>query len=182
MTLKTLRAVLTGAFFLFAAVHPTSAVVLEQGENYIGGTQIEVPELGVSFYIPQGWEGSRPEGIDFFVMSPDKSSFIFVFARQGNLDDMRKIFSRRVFIGEKYVLSPTSEPIVSFDKVGVPFQVDDDDGDFSSYGWARAGGNGSIIAFIGVGPATNGPALALVLQRLVQDVTFSEKSAQTNSQ
>ena len=167
------------AWFLICALSavvmtalPASASRLVQGQEYVSGEYVEVPEAGVGFVVPAGWRGTLPKDIDMFVMTPDNESYIFAFARKMEKDELKKMFSNPIHLSNGISLFPTSDPFVSYKEISVPYRVGASDDAMAGYGRARQGPNGSVIGFIAAGPITHGATLAVLTKQLTANSTF----------
>ncbi len=62
------------------SMQPLSAVEVQAGEEYTGGTRIRIGAAGVSFVIPRDWSGGLPPDSAVFILGPlGKPGFGLVF-------------------------------------------------------------------------------------------------------
>jgi hypothetical protein len=170
---RALAAAAIGLWGVWTTVGPVAAATIVAGERYRGSIELEAPNLGVGFTLPEGWVGQLPEGADMFVMTPDDRSYVFATADEMSVEGIRTVFARPLELGNGIVLRPKGPATVDGETVGTVFDVTGTPEPYAGEARARVGAHGVGIGFIAVGPAAEREALSRVLERLVAGVTFA---------
>ncbi|WP_431686447.1 hypothetical protein [Hahella sp. NBU794] len=101
------------AMGLYCSLCATSATAVEVQQNqlYEGGTLIESGSLGLSFKVPDGWQGAWPAGSELFVLeSQALKANIFVYIDQSGEQALMQQMAQPVPLDASVVLYPKSAP------------------------------------------------------------------------
>lgn len=100
------------------------AVEVQQGVVYGGGTHIESSQVGVSFTIPQGWQGAWPNGSQFFILeSSTLKANLFLMFDQVSKQKLQQIMSQTIPLDSGISLQPLAKPVPFGDRIEARYSV-----------------------------------------------------------
>ncbi|MBA2664289.1 MAG: hypothetical protein H0U74_18510 [Bradymonadaceae bacterium] len=147
------------------------AVEPEAGKIYPGKTAIEVPTLGVSFVIPDGWEGVLPPQQSVFMMAKEGIEVqLFIAVDKMTMAEVQGHLSQPSQVSEGVFMEPTAAPLVKGNKVSGTFQVTGSPQELSAKAFAIVGEHGVSVIIMALhteaGAAHVGQVTAQVEQSL----------------
>ncbi|MGI9434221.1 MAG: hypothetical protein ACR2Q4_05240 [Geminicoccaceae bacterium] len=151
-----------------------SAVDLEIGKTYQGGTLIEAKAFGLGFTVPEGWSGMLPPGGTFFAMTPDNKTFVFATAEPGSIRDAQGSLGQPLPLGNGITLQPIGTPRAKNEGFSIAYNVLGAPEPFGSEGRAVVSETGIIAGFIGVAPQGEVESMLTVLDEISTGVIFEE--------
>lgn len=154
-----------------------TAVELEIGKTYEGGTRIEAKAYGLSFTVPEGWSGLLPPGGTFFAMTPDNRTFVFATAEPGSVKEAQGALVQPLPLGNGIDLQPIGSPRVEGDGFAIDYSVLGAPEPHGSEGRAVVGDTGVVAGFIGVAPKDTYEMMLTSLAEIADGVGFEEMPA-----
>lgn len=109
---------------LLSGALASRATELAAGQLYPGGTRLEVTPYGVSFQVPEGWQGGWPEGTEVFLLeSPGQSGRILLTLDEGSLAALEAYLARPITLDAVTQLTPEGAPRREGERVRADFDV-----------------------------------------------------------
>lgn len=165
---------------LIVSAGTASAVELEIGKTYQGGTLIEAKAYGLGFTVPEGWSGLLPPGGTFFAMTPDNKTFVFATAEPGSVQDAQGSLGQSLPLGNGITLQPIGTPRVEGEGLAIDYNVLGAPEPFGSEGRTVVGDTGVIGGFIGVAPQADIDDMRRTLDAITASVAFEEPTVPEN--
>lgn len=89
----------------------SSAVEIEPGQTYAGGTSLTASDVGITTAVPTGWQAAVPAGAEALVMERiDQAAYIFVVAEEASESEALSEMSVPIDLGDGIVLHPKAPP------------------------------------------------------------------------
>lgn len=86
----------------------STAVEIQQGQIYSGGTYIESSFTGVGFTLPEPWKGIWPANSQMFIMEAQGiKANIFVYFDTGDINSLKNTLSANITLDQNIQLIPT---------------------------------------------------------------------------
>ena len=154
---------------------PVSAVEIQPGQVYAGGTSLTASDVGVTMRVPDGWQAALPVGGSALAMErSDQRAFIFAVADRTTEAEVRAEMAQPIDLGDGIVLQPKASP--SSEGKGLLR------GDYQVFGapspgegtvWARLADTGIGVAFFAIDLGGDGGA-SREAERLARGVSFAK--------
>lgn len=176
MNNKHLLTMLCVIFSTFA-----SAVEIQQGQQYAGGTLLESSAAGVALQVPQGWQGGWPAGSEMLVLaSPDGTGYIFVHVAEMHEGGATELMSQPVPLGDGIVLQPQTAAAKDADGlISAPYRVTGAPQPWNATIKTRIGAHGIGAAFIALGQPASFASVNALARKLALTTTFKKPVTQS---
>ncbi|MEM9440217.1 MAG: hypothetical protein AAGA73_07210 [Pseudomonadota bacterium] len=172
-----------GLLLMLSMTTVAHAELLQPGQVYSGGTNLDIASLGLSLTVPIGWTALLPPGSSVLVMTPDDQSYVLATADHTTLDEVRSGLSDPLALGNGVVLSPIGTPLqtgqdlrVSYTVTGLPMVYEGD-------GRSRAVSNEVVVSVIALAVTGALDPTRVVADQFLDSMQVSSKpTAATNTE
>lgn len=161
-------------------VGPVAAVPLQPGQQYPGGTKLEVQAGGMAVVVPEGWFALQPHGSAMLVLTPDEQSdeqsYVMATAEVVTLDEVRAFLSNPLPLGNGVVLQPQGSPTQDGQDLVMPYAVKGGVEPYEASGRARWFSNGVVVVVFALAKAGELEPTRRVADQFLANVTIMEGS------
>ncbi|MEM7364103.1 MAG: hypothetical protein AAF525_08755 [Pseudomonadota bacterium] len=94
--------------FIYLMSSWSLAETLQPGKLYPGGTQIDVPDLGIAITLPTGWKGLLPAGAAAFIMESDATQAnLFLIGDRMTAEQLRQTMAGPIPLDTGVTITPS---------------------------------------------------------------------------
>ena len=131
---------------------PAAAVSLEPGRPYPGGTRLDIPSVGLSIEVPQGWNALLPAGASLLIMTPDQRQYLFLVAEQAGREQALAYLSAPIPLGNGITLVPDQAAVAGASDIRASYRVQGGNGALAASVHARLLDSGYVLGAFAVAP------------------------------
>jgi len=159
--------------FLCFCFSSSYGVEIQQGGEYTSGTKVESSMAGLSFTIPEGWQGQWPTGSEMFVLgSTQLQAYIFVYVDQMTETAIPQEMNQVIPLDSGIALAPTTKPQKKGNTWQADYKVNGSPRPMSAHIQTRLGEHGVGAAFMAVSDLNTKQAVKQVVANLVMQSQF----------
>ena len=159
----------------YTASRGQAIVELEAGPHYRSGTRIGSGTAGVSFVIPDGWQGAMPPGSEtLFLESPQRPGIglVAVFHHIAP-QELEHHLNEPQVIDEGYVLHPVESAKRSGDRITVTYHS----GEHTGRALALFGPSQNGVLYLFTGPKPQAEYYGDIVEQMAASTEFLENGA-----
>ncbi|GIW26352.1 hypothetical protein [Meiothermus sp.] len=155
------------ATFLGLAFGLAQGVPLQSGQQYAAGTRVGSPWTGVSFVVPQGYQGRYDPEAEGFVMSSAKRDYLAVYALSSASPETFAEYLLEALSKQGMQLQLKGEPQQTQTTLSAQAVARTAQGALSFYFTAKQGPAGNLLAVVGLAATKDEAALKKVADGLL---------------
>jgi len=169
-----MRTATLAALLALTTTHAGMAEMVQPGVEYPGGTKVEPPGRGVSFTIPEGWNGMLPEGVTFFVMgSQARKAYVFAIVidkltQEKALANMQKPLE----LGNGLTLQLNGKVQQQEHTMTGNYDVVGTDNPLTGYVETLVGKRGTGVSFVAISAPETADGVVDVVHALIEDTVL----------
>jgi len=163
---------------LSPAAFASNLVPLEPGQHYQGGTTLEIPTVGLSLSVPDGWVAILPRGGTMLVMTPDDISYVLALAEPATLEEARTFLAGPLPLGDGITLRPRAVPSVEAGDLVIDYDVTGSGQPYEGRGRARQMANDVVVAVFSLANPGGLAAIERVADQVLAGTTVLSGSSQ----
>lgn len=175
--------ILTIALFILSVANVDAQLKgrIQPGKMYAAGDKIYAPKYGLHTVIPEGWEGTLPEGSEIFLLVPQEQigGEVFTFISfQKDLKALEESWEQGVDLNETIKIKAVGEiiaedNIISAEVVPAGHAVNKGNKGYVS---AVCSPHGFCVTMLGIGPVQFYDRVQKAVTSFAENTTFTEPS------
>lgn len=159
--------------FLVITLSAYPAQEVQQGQLYQANTPLKSSQFGITFTIPDHWQGMWPQGSEFFILERQNPvANIFILIEQVSDQELQQLMSQPIPLDQSLILKPIKSPQKQHNFWWGDYSVSNSP-ELAAHIAATNGSNKTTVAFIGISPVQSKQTLTETLQHLSKQLTFN---------
>jgi len=151
----------------------TTAKLVAPEVEYPGGTRVEPPGHGVSFTIPEGWNGMLPKGVAFFVMgSQAQKAYVFALTDKLTQEKALSNMQQPLELGNGLTLQLQGKVQQQKDTLTANYDVVGTDNPLTGYVETLVGKGGTGVSFVAISAPETADGVVDVVHALIEDTSL----------